>query len=147
MSRAALVALVAVALLAGCKEHEFHPPDREEQVQVAHGRYHQADFDTIAWPDSAARMIAGNEVFAAHCRKCHGPLGEGGTEYARTQELDVPSLVRADWPYDSLGAVRERVFAGHPEGMPSWGIGRLTLREIDAVAWYVQYALRADTAQ
>ena len=144
MSRAALAALAAVLALAGCKEHEFHPPDREEQVQLATGRYHQADFDSIAWPDSAQRMTIGNEIFAANCRKCHGPLGQGGTEYAETQELDVPSLVRQDWPYDSIGAVRERIFAGHAEGMPSWGIGKLTLREIDAVAWYVQFSLRGN---
>jgi mono/diheme cytochrome c family protein len=143
VSRRAFAALAALAL-AACGEHEFHPPDREQQVQVATGRYHQASFDTIAWPDSAARLFAGNEVYAAHCRRCHGPLGEGATDNAVEQGLDVPSLVRADWPYDSLDAVRERVFAGHPEGMPSWGIGRLTLREIDAVAWYVQNALRAE---
>ena len=145
MSRAALAALAAVLTLGGCKEHEFHPPDREEQVQVATGRYHQADFDTIAWPDSAQLLTVGNEIFAANCRKCHGPLGEGGTEYAATQGLEVPSLVRPDWPYDSIGAVRERVFAGHAAGMPSWGIGRLTLREIDAVARYVQDVLRSES--
>lgn len=141
--RASLPLLAAVVVIAGCKEHEFHPPDREERVEAAAERYRQTDFDSIAWPDSAERDIAGNEVFAASCRKCHGPLGRGATEYATSQGLDVPSLVRADWPYDSVGAVRERVFAGHPAGMPSWGVGKLTLREIDAVAWYVQHTLRA----
>lgn len=138
--------LVLIPLaLAACKDHEFHPPDREEQVMRATTRYRHADFDTIAWADSVERMMTGNQVFAAHCRKCHGTVGEGGTEYAATQGFDVPSLVRADWPYDSIGAVRERVFAGHAEGMPSWGLGRLTLREIDAAAHYVQYGLRTET--
>lgn len=139
-----IATLVCALALGACGEHEFHPPDREEQVQVATERFEQADFDTIAWPDSVTRMRTGNELFAASCRKCHGPLGEGGTEYARSQGLEVPSLVRADWPYESLDAVRERVFAGHPEGMPTWGIGRLTLREIDAVAWYVHHGLRPE---
>ena len=139
-TRALALAVAALALVA-CKDHEFHPPDREEQVVRATTRYRHADFDTIAWADSADRMMAGNQVFAAHCRKCHGPLGQGGTEYAASQGLDVPSLVRADWPYDSVGAVRERIFAGHADGMPSWGLGRLTLREIDAAAHYVQYGL------
>jgi mono/diheme cytochrome c family protein len=73
-------------------------------------------------------------------------MGDGGTPYAASQGLQVPSLVREDWPYASITEVRQRVYAGHPAGMPSWGIGRLTLREIDAVAWYVQHALRPESA-
>ena len=143
MTRRGLLLLLAIAL-AGCQDHEFEPPDTEERVMRAATRYRHADFDTIAWPDSAERMLIGNQVFAAHCRKCHGPLGQGDTEYAAVQGIEVPALVRADWPYDSIGAVRERVFAGHAEGMPSWGLGRLTLREIDAAAAYVQLGLRAE---
>lgn len=144
----ARVGLVCLGLLAtiACGEHEFEPPDRERQVEVATDRFRAADFDSIVWSDSAMRMTSGNELFAAHCRKCHGPLGRGATEYAAEQGLDVPSLVREDWPYDSIGQVRERIYAGHATGMPSWGVGRLTLREIDAVAWYVERGLRVEAA-
>ena len=142
MSRAALAALAAVLALAGCKEHEFHPPDEEERVASVSATYRAENFDTITWPDSAARLIAGNDVFAAHCRKCHGVDGRAGTAYAASRDLEVPSLVRADWPYATAEAVRERVFVGHPEGMPSWGLGRLSSRDIDAAAWYVQHGLR-----
>ena len=143
-TRHVVALLVAPLAAAACGEHEFEPPDREQQVAVGEARYAEADFDSIAWPDEAARLQAGNEVFASYCRKCHGPMGEGGTEYAASQQLAVPSLVRDDWPYDSLGAVRLRIYAGHPEGMPTWGVGRLTLREIDAAAAYVQNGLRAE---
>jgi mono/diheme cytochrome c family protein len=140
--RAARLALLVVSAAAACKEHEFHPPDRDVQVAEAEGRFAHISFDTIQWPDTAARLQFGNEVYASHCRKCHGTMGEGGTEYAASQGKDVPSLVRPDWPYDSIQSVRRRVFAGHAEGMPSWGVGRLTAREIDAVSFYVLHSLR-----
>ena len=135
---------VAAVLLVACQEHEFHPPDRDVQVAEAEGEFRRTSFDTIQWPDTALRLQQGNALYAEHCRKCHGTVGEAGTEYAASQELDVPSLVRADWPYDSIHEVRRRIFAGHAEGMPSWGVGRLTPREIDAVAWYVVHGLRTE---
>ncbi|HET9439880.1 MAG TPA: c-type cytochrome [Longimicrobiales bacterium] len=139
------VGLSALAvLLAGCKGHEFHPPDKEAQVAQADSLYAPALFDSIQWPSDSARVNVGNEVYAAKCDKCHGPLGEGGTEYAASQKLDVPSLVRPDWEYgNDHDKVRHRVFTGHPDGMPIWGVGNLTPREIDAVTAYVIGTLRA----
>lgn len=136
--------LLGALLLVGCQDHEFEPPDRDVQVAEAEGQFAHLSFDTIQWPDTAARLTLGNAIYAEDCRKCHGPLGEAGTEYAASQGLDVPSLVREDWPHDSVDDVRRRIFAGHAEGMPSWGVGKLTPREIDAVAYYVVAILRAE---
>jgi mono/diheme cytochrome c family protein len=134
----------AVVLL-GCEEKRFDPPDREARVIEAETIYSPTLFDTITWASAEDRLFTGNDVFGAHCRRCHGPLGEGGTPYALERDLDVPSLVEPDWEYTGdLDAVRRRTFAGHPEGMPVWGIGGITPREIDAVAYYILEQLRPD---
>ena len=128
--------------LVACQEHEFHPPDRAERVAAADSVYTPAMFDSIKWSNDSVRVAEGNEVFAARCDRCHGTLGEGGTEYGRGQALEVPSLIREDWPYADHDAVRRRIFTGHPAGMPIWGMSDLSLREIDAVAAYVIEVLR-----
>ena len=84
------------------------------------------------------RARRGNEVFASKCRNCHGTVGEGATEYARERDLDVPSLVTADWPFaESMDSVRHRIFVGHELGMPTWGVAGISPREIDGAAFYV----------
>ena len=149
--RLATLALILATAVAACDDHEFHPPGEEERAARADSMYQAASFDTIAWASDSARIQTGNLVFADECRRCHGPLGRGDTDYARERELDVPSLVTPDWPYaTSVDTVRRQIFVGHGPGMPEWGVGRLTAREIDAVAAYVLRQLRpevlADTA-
>jgi len=143
--RGSLFLLIPV-LLAGCKkEYRFEPPEEEERVAEAAAELTPATFDTVRWEDEASRLQEGNEIYAARCRRCHGTLGEGGTEYAEQRDLDVPSLVEPDWRWaDSLGAVRRRVFTGHPGGMPTWGIAGISPREIDATAYYILNVLRPD---
>ena len=144
MTVKAFVAL-AVVLFTACKGHEFEPPDREQRVADAEGRYSATRFDSIKWDSAGARLTEGNLVYASHCRKCHGPMGEGGTDYALEQKLEPPSLVRADWPHaSSIDSVRHRIFVGHPSGMPTWGVAGLSAREIDAVAYYIIEQLRGD---
>lgn len=136
MRRFALILLPVT--LAGCKGHEFHPPDKAQQVAEADSLYSPALFDSIQWTSDAERLELGNEVYARKCDKCHGPTGAGGTDYAREQNLNVPSLLREDWPIaNDREAVRRRIFTGHEKGMPIWGIAGITPREIDAVAAYV----------
>lgn len=145
------VVLVCVASLgvaavgAGCADHEFEPPDREAQVEEAAAQYSAALFDSITWPADSVRAFEGNLVYSAECRQCHGPLGRGGTDYAEERDLGVPSLVEAEWEYaGDLDAARRRIFTGHPDGMPTWGVGRLEPREVDAVAFYVLESLRPE---
>jgi mono/diheme cytochrome c family protein len=131
---------------AGCEEHEYAPPDhRTERVAEAAVQFDEAAFDTIAWESGEIRIRDGGVVYATHCRRCHAPDGHGETEYARQRGIDVPSLVRADWPDDvDVPEVRRRIFTGHPGGMPTFGVAGITPREIDAVAAYVLLQLRPE---
>ena len=144
-SLVAMAAGLGAVALAGCQEHEFHPPDREEQVAEAEAEFSPALFDTIAWESDAERIQRGNSVFAAECRKCHGALGRGDTEYARAEGIAVPSLVESEWEFgDDPVALRRRIYTGHPAGMPTWGVAGITRREIDAVAAYITEQLRPE---
>jgi mono/diheme cytochrome c family protein len=140
---AALVATV-VLLAAACEKHEFEPPDRAARVAEADTLLTPETFDTVTWTDDSERAFEGNNVYAARCRSCHGYLGDGDTDYAREHDLAVPSLVRADWPYEDVGEVRRIIFIGHPAGMPTWGVAGITPREIDAVAYYLVNVLRPE---
>jgi len=137
--------LLAALALTACKGTEFEPPSREGQVEDAAATYSPALFDTVAWQGDEARMEEGNLVYAAECRECHGPLGRGGTDYARERDLDVPSLVDPAWEHGTdLEAVRRQIYVGHPEGMPTWGVSDISPREIDAVAYYLLFGLRPE---
>ena len=114
-------------------------------MESAERVYSPALFDTISWESTEERNVIGNAIFAARCRRCHGTLGGGGTEYARQRDLEVPSLVEPEWRFaGDVEAARREVFVGHPVGMPTWGVAGLTLREIDAVSHYVVDQLRED---
>ena len=140
----ALAFAVAVGAVA-CDDHEFRPPSEAERAEQAEAMYEAANFDTVTWASDSARIAVGNLVFADECRRCHGPLGRGATDYARERELDVPSLVEPDWPFaGSVDTVRWQIFVGHGSGMPEWGVGRLTPRQIDAAATYIVQQLRPE---
>jgi mono/diheme cytochrome c family protein len=137
--------LAAAGLAAGCGGHEFEPPSQEKRVAEAEQLYSKVRFDTLTWSSDAERIQAGNLVYADVCRRCHGPVGRGGTDYARRNDLQVASLVEPDWPLaDDLEGVRRRIFVGHAAGMPNWGVGRLSEREIDAAAFYILEQLRPE---
>jgi len=128
-----------------CSDHEFHPPDREEQVAAADSLFSPAMFDTIRWESDSARVFVGNETYAAECRRCHGFLGRADTDYAEAQGLEVPSLVEEDWRFaGDIDGLRRIIFTGHPRGMPTWGVAGISPREIDAVAFYILVQLRPD---
>ena len=140
-------ALLVLSLLAGAcgGKKEFETPDRDEQVLDAEARFRAARFDTLTWVDDDERALAGNTVYAARCRNCHGPLGRGATEYAAGRGLSVPSLVDETWNVaPQVDSVRHRVFVGHAAGMPTWGVAGITNREIDAVSYYVLERLRPE---
>ena len=145
MTKRLTLLTLALGLAAGaCSDHEFHPPDEESRSAQADTLYSPVAFDTLTWSSDSARIATGNLVFADECRRCHGPVGRGDTDYARENELDVPSLVEEDWAYaGSIDSVRHAIFVGHGE-MPEWGIGRLSTREIDAVATYLLRQLRPE---
>lgn len=147
-ARGLALGILALVVAAGCgEEKEFEPPDREKQVAEAKQAYPAAVFDTLSWPSDSARLLRGNEVYAAECRKCHGYDGHGHTEYARSQGLTTPSLVDSSGiETRGIDAVRRRVYAGHAEGMPSFGVFKLEPRQVDAAAAYVVSVLGPDSA-
>lgn len=147
MRRAVLASALGVAVAlpaAGCGRHEFEPPDREARVREAAAAYTPTLFDTIAWDADETRGVFGNQVYVEKCRTCHGPLGEGATEYALARGLEVPSLIRSDWPRAHADSLRRVISVGHVSGMPVFGDRDLTPREIDAVTGYILDVLRPD---
>ncbi|HSM06473.1 MAG TPA: cytochrome c [Longimicrobiales bacterium] len=139
-----LLPLVAVAAW-GCSEHRFEPPDREAQVARADSLFSPALFDSVTWASDSARALEGNVVFSTYCRNCHGPLGAGGTEYARSRDLEVPSLVSPEWPLaEHRDSILQLIFVGHAAGMPTWGVAGISAREMDAVVFYVTQVLRPE---
>ena len=146
MKRRRIALSVLVLATASCA-HEFEPPDRADQVSEAASQYTTAAFDTVRWSDADTRVTQGNSVYAEECRRCHGTLGAGDTDYARERDLDVPSLVESGWPLAQLDSLRRTIYIGHESGMPVYGDHDLELREIDAAAAYVLLVLRPDVLE
>ena len=139
-----VLAVVLAASVTACSGHEFEPPDRAERVREAAAVYAPSLFDTITWSAEESRSRVGNQVYIDKCRNCHGPVGRGGTDYAKGRGLEVPSLVRPDWPLAVADSLHRAIYVGHEQGMPIYGDGGISLREIDAVAGYVLNVLRPD---
>lgn len=143
-----LLGAAAFVLTLGACGHDFEPPDQAARVARAEALYSAELFDTLTWESADQRAQDGNGVYAARCNRCHGTLGSGETDYAASRGLNVPSLVGSQWAFrDDLDAVRRYIFAGHENGMPSWGLSGLSLREVDGVAYYVLDQLRSDALQ
>ncbi len=134
---------IGLALVSACG-HDFEPPDQSERVRAAEAAYAVALFDSIEWADTDQRLDAGNAVYGEECRRCHGPIGLGDTDYARERGLSVPSLVDRDWPLAQVDSTRRKVYVGHESSMPIFGDGSLSLREIDAVSGYILSTLRPE---
>ena len=147
MPRGLVVTLAAalVGAVGACQEHEFQPPDRAAQVAEAEREFAAMRFDTITWASDSARALLGNSLYASECRSCHGTLGAGETRYAAERDLEVPSLVEENWAYaDDLQGIRRSIYAGHAQGMSSWGVTDFTPRDVDAAAYYVLERLRPE---
>ena len=148
MNRGTGVVLLAVVWAAmACADQEFEPPDRAIRTDRAAASYSVAMFDTVDWPDEDTQLTAGNAVYAEECRRCHGPLGLGDTDYARQRDLTIPSLVVREWPLADVDSLRRKIFIGHESGMPVFGDGDLTPRQIDAGAAYILRSLRPDVLE
>ncbi len=137
-----LATMAGGATLTACGHH-FDPPNRSKQVAEAEAQYTPAVFDSVKWATDSIRALDGNATYAASCRKCHGTVGRGNTDYDQAHNLKPPSLVRPNWGYDSLDSLRKRIWVGHA-GMPTFGIAGITPRDIDGVAYYLVHVLRPD---
>jgi mono/diheme cytochrome c family protein len=143
-NRAPLGFTLAFLLATAACGHHFDPPDRGERVRQAELAYSPTLFDSVTWADGKDRDVLGNEIYAEKCRKCHGPLGMGDTDYGRERGLTIPSLVEPQWPFASMDSLHKTIYVGHEEGMPVYGDGGITPREIDAVASYILNVLRPE---
>ncbi len=139
--------VVGSVVFTACKAHQFEPPDRSKQVAEAEAAYMPTIFDTVTWANDSIRQLNGNAVYAANCRRCHGTLGRGGTDYDKSRNLNPPSLVQPGWRYaqyaNAMDSLRKRIWVGHA-GMPTFGIAGIDARDIDGVAYYLLYGLRPD---
>jgi mono/diheme cytochrome c family protein len=88
-----------------------------------------------AAPDAAL----GAAVFLLHCTTCHGPNGEGGTNF---DENDVPALRNDAFVQNSSPRALELIATGRTgTGMPAWALangGPLTDQDIANVLAYLQ---------
>ena len=144
MNKIALSGVFTTLLLVSACGHHFEPPDQGERVRQAAEAYSPALFDSVSWGSQEERNVLGNEIYAEKCRKCHGPLGRGETDYSRERGLEIPSLVDPDWAFASMDSLHKVIFVGHEEGMPVYGDGGISPREIDAVGAYILDVLRPD---
>ena len=143
MKRGFCKASCLVVLAAACS-HEFEPPDRADRVRQATVAYDSSVFDTISWASPDVRVSDGNAVYAAECRRCHGTLGSGDAAYARERDLEVPSLVEPEWDLTQMDSLRKVISIGHETGMPVYGDGDLSPRDVDGVAAYLLLDLRPE---
>lgn len=111
-------------------------------AEEAAARFDEAAYDTVTWRSAYARGERGRTVYDHSCAKCHGLDGTGGGFYAVEHDLETGSLVRSGWLYDgNVPALRQRIFTGHGQGMPPWGLTELSPRDVDAVAYFVDERL------
>jgi hypothetical protein len=118
------IGVLSVAGLGGCAPHEFEPPDREQQVVRADAEFSLALFDTITWTGDRQRELEGNVVYSSYCRT---------------------SVVEPDWRFaEARDSILHQIFVGHAAGMPTWGVAGISIREMDAVTFYLQEILRPE---
>lgn len=142
-----MIVLATASVLVGACGHEFEPPDRSERIREQEARYSTALFDSVGWVSDELRREEGNLVYVEDCRRCHGPLGLGETDYAAERGLDVPSLVEPEWRLAQIDSLRRSIFVGHEDAMPIYGDGDLTPRQIDGVSAYLLEILRPEVEQ
>jgi mono/diheme cytochrome c family protein len=145
-SVASALALCASIVLGACHQ-EFEAPDRAARVARADALFATAAFDTVEWSADSAPVSEGNLVYTEECRRCHGTLGGGTTDYARERDLEVPSLVERGWPLAQVDSLRRKIYIGHESGMPIFGDADLSLRQIDAAAAYILLTLRPEVLE
>jgi mono/diheme cytochrome c family protein len=135
--------LFSLILLAACNE----PPQAssgsapvQDTLAVANAQFDETVFDTIQWPSDSAAVVRGAAVWKIGCAQCHGLEGRGDARFVNEKgdTLKPPSFVAADWELaQNPAGIRRKVYVGNTQGMPHWGLRRMALRDMDAVAQYI----------
>lgn len=147
--RGGVISLAAAVIAAGCQQEpspEWQKAAEERAnrrtAEEAAARFDETAYDTVTWRSAYARGERGRTVYDHSCAKCHGRDGTGGGPFAREHDLETGSLVGPGWLYaGDVPALRQRIFAGHGQGMPAWGLTELSPRDLDAVAYFVDERL------
>jgi mono/diheme cytochrome c family protein len=137
--------IVAAVVLSACSEPVRQAQAPADSVAIASALLTEESFDTIHWAADTAAVNRGAIVWQFSCQKCHGSDGRGdGGFVLRGDTLRPPTLVHEEWRFahDPAG-LRRQVFVGTDNGMPHWGLVGLKLRDVDAVAHYINEVLRA----
>lgn len=142
--------LVAVPLLValGCDrpgdEIPREPdPRAADAVRLADQRFDPAAFDALDPISPETVMERGRIVYEVSCAKCHGAGGQGDGGFVfrgdtlRPRSFQDPSWEEIHEPME----LRRMIFVGTAEGMPHWGIRGLAVRDVDAVARYIETSI------
>lgn len=139
------VALGSIGVLVACGETDGlrigASPILDEPVTAAtaESRYRSTDFDTVMWESSEERLARGAEIWSYACAECHGPGGSGdGGRVVNGDTIQPPSFLQPSWRFaGNRQALRHQIYVGTDRGMPHWGLRRMRVRDIDAVASYI----------
>ena len=146
-SRIGVLALVALCACDVSTPREAARPSAQDTLQLAMSSYDPAAFDSIRWASDSAAYVRGADVFKWDCSACHGPAGRGDAGFVneRGDTMRPPSFVQANWRFaNDPNGLRRQIFVGNTQGMPHWGLRRMQVRDIDAVARYIENVLRAE---
>ena len=150
--RSLLYAACLVPLACGPSAEEREAIAAEQRALAAADTLAQAEanfdaaaFDSVSWVATDSAVARGQVVFQYSCRKCHGEAGDGSAGFvAQGDTLRPPSFLPEDWRFaDDQEGLRRQIFVGTSNGMPHWGLEGLKPRDIDAVAHYIRFGLRA----
>lgn len=136
----ALVSLVAMTWLAGCKASG---PGNFESA-VAKEVKQKITIGGKDWknptPDTAASVEEGGEHFQHHCMICHGLDGHAtGVPFAMKMDPPIPDLSSKDVQDYSDGQLKWIIQNGiGPSGMPGWN-GILDDQEMWQVVRYIRH--------
>jgi cytochrome c oxidase cbb3-type subunit 3 len=121
------VLFIGFYLFSGWSSHgEFE--DRMEAHRAATTAQAPAATPVAPVRSETEVLAAGKELYAKHCRSCHGAEGKGGVG----SDLTAPDYEHGR----SLDAVRKSIAGGRPGGMPQFG-NRLSGDDVEAIARFV----------
>lgn|GEM_PF-882076 len=141
--------ILLAVLMVACDR----PPDDEadrarerraaDAVRLADERFDPVAFEELEPLRPETVQERGRVIYEVSCAKCHGPEGRGDGGFVfQGDTLQPRSFSDPDWERIRVPMeLRRMIYVGTAEGMPHWGIRGLRVRDVDAVAAYVEREL------